>query len=76
MVLLPKWLVLLYLGTAPIGVGTYIASGGAISAVIMQIIAGSVAGLIYYPFFKMVDTMKVAEEGEEEIKESNELETA
>jgi len=62
--------------TAPFGVGTYIGSGGAISAVILQFVSFAVAGLIYYPFFKMVDAMKVAEEGEEEIKEADELEIA
>jgi PTS system cellobiose-specific IIC component len=62
--------------TSPIGLGPYIASGGAISAVILQLASFLTAGAIYYPFFKMWDAMKVAEEKLEETEEANELEIA
>ncbi len=62
--------------TSPIGIGVYIGSGGAISAVILQLASFLTAGAIYYPFFKMWDAMKVAEEKLEETEEANELEIA
>jgi len=62
--------------TSPIGIGTYIASGGAMSAVVLQLASFLTAGAIYYPFFKMWDATKLAEEEEEEEEEVSELEIA
>lgn len=51
--------------TSPIFVGGFLASGGAISAVILQIVNFAISLAIYYPFFKLYDKQKVQEEGEE-----------
>jgi len=51
--------------TSPIFVGGFLASGGAMSAVILQLITFAVSLAIYFPFFKIYDKQKVAEEGEE-----------
>ncbi len=55
--------------TSPIGLGPYIASGGAISAVILQLASFAVSGAIYYPFFKIWDSIKFKEEALEEAME-------
>jgi PTS system cellobiose-specific IIC component len=56
--------------TSPVIIGGYLASGGKISAAIMQLVGIIVAGLIYYPFFKIWDKQKADEEGLFEAKES------
>lgn len=48
--------------TIPPILGGYFATGGHISGAILQIVQMIVAGLIYYPFFKLWDKMKVKEE--------------
>jgi PTS system cellobiose-specific IIC component len=64
--------------TSPAIVGGYLASGGKISAALMQLVGIAVSGLIYYPFFKVWDGQKVKEEGLYEVEETlkSELETA
>ena len=48
--------------TTPPFISGYIATGGKISGVVIQIITFLVSGMIYYPFFKMWDKKKVEEE--------------
>lgn len=48
--------------TSPIFVGGFLASGGAISAVILQVVNFAISLAIYYPFFKLYDAQKVKEE--------------
>lgn len=48
--------------TTPILISGYLASGGKISGAILQLVNFVVAGLIYYPFFRIWDNKKLAEE--------------
>lgn len=48
--------------TSPAGVGAFIASGGKISAGVLQLIIVGVQVVIWYPFFKIMDKQKVEEE--------------
>lgn len=48
--------------TTPNIINAYIGSGGSISVVVTQIIVLIVTGLIYYPFFKMIDKQALKEE--------------
>jgi cellobiose PTS system EIIC component len=48
--------------TTPIGFSGYLATGGKISGVVIQIVNFIVAGLIYYPFFRIWDKQKLKEE--------------
>lgn len=58
--------------TSPALIGGYFASGGMISVALMQLVGILVAGLIYYPFFKVWDNQKVKEEGTETESEEDE----
>ncbi len=48
--------------TMPTFINGYIASGGKISVVLLQIVLFVVSALIYYPFFKMMDNQFYAQE--------------
>ncbi len=48
--------------TTPIFVGGFLASGGAVSAVLLQLVNFAISLAIYYPFFKLYDAQKVKEE--------------
>ncbi|MCX5773648.1 MAG: PTS cellobiose transporter subunit IIC [Fusobacteria bacterium] len=48
--------------TTPPIISGYLATGGHISGAVMQIVTIFVAGAIYYPFFKIFDRQKLAEE--------------
>ena len=43
-------------------IGGYLATGGHISGAVLQIVQMVVAGLIYLPFFKMLDKKYLQEE--------------
>lgn len=48
--------------TSPILLSGFITSGGKLNVLVLQIINFSVAGLIYYPFFRIWDKQKLKEE--------------
>jgi PTS system cellobiose-specific IIC component len=48
--------------TTPMLISGYLASGGKISGAILQLVNFVVAGLIYYPFFRIWDNKKLDEE--------------
>ena len=48
--------------TVPPIIGGYLATGGHISGAVLQIVQMVVAGLIYLPFFKMLDKKYLQEE--------------
>ncbi|WP_134686595.1 PTS cellobiose transporter subunit IIC [Brevibacillus migulae] len=48
--------------TTPILIGGYLATGGKISGMVLQIVNFLIAMAIYYPFFSMWDKQKLAEE--------------
>lgn len=50
--------------TSPILISGYLATGGKISGVILQIVNFIIAMLLYYPFFKIWDSRKLKEEME------------
>lgn len=54
--------------TSPAGIGAFIASGGHISTAIIQLLIVPVQMLIWYPFFKIMDAEKVAEEKAMEVE--------
>lgn len=59
--------------TSPIFVGGFLASGGAMSAIIMQVVNFGISLAIYYPFFKLYDAQKVKEESAEAGEEMVEV---
>jgi len=48
--------------TSPAGIGAFIASGGKISAGVLQLVIVGCQVIIWYPFFKIMDKQKVDEE--------------
>lgn len=56
--------------TSPIFISGFLATGGAVSALVLQGITFMTSLTIYYPFFKAYDTQKLKEEaeGKEEVK--------
>ncbi|AYE35126.1 PTS cellobiose transporter subunit IIC [Clostridium septicum] len=57
--------------TTPIFISGYLATGGKISGVILQLVNFIVSMLIYYPFFRIWDNQKVKEESEIAIESDN-----
>lgn len=53
--------------TTPPLIGGYLATGGKISGAVMQAVNILIAFTIYFPFFKMWDRMKVAEEDRSQV---------
>jgi PTS system cellobiose-specific IIC component len=56
--------------TMPPIIGGYLATGGKISGAIIQLVNFAIAFGIYYPFFRMWDRQKLAEEGGTEAAKS------
>lgn len=53
--------------TTPLLISGYLATGGKISGIVMQVINFAVAILIYYPFFRLWDQKKLSEEQAETV---------